>query len=288
MRGDGLFIDWNTHRTRLKWHRLRRSMTDPEFGTIAMAEGFRLGASMELDLRLRADGGFVVLHDDRLDRETTGLGLVRHASKAELTQLTYRQSGLPLILSETLAQMLPAAHPAALLQFDMKDDYASIGPVGVAHLAALFGDTAAPIIFSAGCADLIRALGQALPHIPRGIDPTDELVDVAQGQGLIAAEAALIAALRNGAAPDTCYLSWELVLAAQRQGLDLTAICHAEGVKVDAWTYTLNDPATGFSDEEAVVFHTLMALLPDQITTDEALATEAAWYDLMSRGNPHA
>ena len=47
--------------TRLKWHRLRRSMRDPEFGTAVMTAGFALGASMELDLRVRGDGGFVVL-----------------------------------------------------------------------------------------------------------------------------------------------------------------------------------------------------------------------------------
>jgi glycerophosphoryl diester phosphodiesterase len=285
---EGLFIDGNTHRTRLKWHRLRRSLADPEFGATVMAEGLRLGASMELDLCVRADAGFVVMHDNTLDRETTGTGPVGQRHAAELAGLTYQQSGLPLILSEALAHMLPAAHPEALLQFDMKDDYATIGPAGVAHLAAHFGDCLSPIIFSAGCADLICALAQALPQIPRGIDPTDHLVAVAQDQGLSAVEAALIAALRSGAAPDTCYLNWELLLAAVRQGLDLVALCHAEGIKVDAWTYTLKDPARGFSDEEATAFRALMSMQPDQITTDEACATETAWTDLMSRADWHA
>lgn len=86
----------------------------------------------------------------------------------------------------------------------------------------------------------------------------------------------LTAELRGATAPDTCYLSWELVLEAQARGLDLVALCHAEGVKVDAWTFTIADPA-GFSDAEWGQFSALMALGPDQITTDEAIATEAAW-----------
>ena len=66
------------------------------------------------------------------------------------------------------------------------------------------------------------------------------------------------------------------MLTTQALGLDLVALCHAEGVKVDAWTYNLADPA-GFSDAEWSEFSTLMAIGPDQITTDEAMATEAAW-----------
>ena len=58
----GLQISHLGHVIRLKWHRLRRSIADPEFGAAVMADGFRLCASMELDLQVRADGGFVVLH----------------------------------------------------------------------------------------------------------------------------------------------------------------------------------------------------------------------------------
>ena len=58
--GSGLQIVAAGHVTRLKWHRLRRSLADPEFGAAVMAEGFWVGASMELDLQVRGDGGFVV------------------------------------------------------------------------------------------------------------------------------------------------------------------------------------------------------------------------------------
>lgn len=273
----GLSLDRCGRQTRLKWHRLRRSLADPEFGAAVMAEGFRIGASMELDLRVRADGGFVVLHDATLARETNGSGRVRGMDVADLAALHYRESGAPLMMSETLAASMPSAHPSAVLQFDMKDDMEAIGPRGLDHLADLFGESRAPVIFSGGSADLMRALAERLPQLPRGIDPTDRLVVLARARGVAALVPALIAELRGGAAPEMCYLNWRLVLQVKAQGLDLVALCHAEGVEVDLWTHTLKAPAKGFSDTEWRDVRAMMALGPDQITTDEAVATEAAW-----------
>ncbi|MBA3519635.1 MAG: hypothetical protein H0T75_18800, partial [Rhizobiales bacterium] len=108
----GLAIFHAGFRTRLKWHRLRRRMADPMFSLDVMQDGFRLGASMELDLRVRHDGGFVVLHDDTLDRETTGAGAASDQTIAGLRKLHFDDSGLeaagrrplrPLILAEDLA-----------------------------------------------------------------------------------------------------------------------------------------------------------------------------------------
>jgi glycerophosphoryl diester phosphodiesterase len=277
MAPQGLAVTLNGRQTRLKWHRLRRARSEGEFSSAVMAAGLHSGASMELDLTIRADGGFVVLHDDTLDRETTATGPVNAHDKASLAGVHYRQTGLPLILSEDLSALLTTAHPAALLQFDMKDTLDAITDRGLDHLAYHFGQSSAPIIFSGGCPHLIAALAQRLPHLPRGIDPTDRLVEAWQTSGLTSLEPLLLPELRSTAAPDTCYLNWELVLRAQSQGLDLIALCHAEGVKVDAWTYTLADPAQGFSDREWDEFSTLVSLGADQITTDEALATEAAW-----------
>lgn len=279
----GLDIVHNGHQTRLKWHRLRRSMTDPEFGAAVMAEGFRLGASMELDLQVRADGGFVVMHDETLERETLGHGRVADMTGAELAEMRYSAQDCPLILSEDLARMLPVAHPRALLQFDMKNDLAEVGPRGVAHLADLFSRQSHAIIVSGGSLPLIRALGDRMPDLKRGIDPTDRLLETWQADGLAVAEALLRADLRGGTDPDMVYLQWEMVVEAARQGLDMVALAQAEGVQVDAWTHCLKSPATGFAEAEGREFAALMALKPDQITTDEAVATEAAWLALQER-----
>nr|OAP93196.1 glycerophosphodiester phosphodiesterase [Rhizobium leguminosarum] len=273
----GLEISHEGHRTRLKWHRLRKRFADPLFSAEVMAEGFAAGASMELDLRVRADGGFVVLHDEELEGETTGHGAIAKKRIGDLSAIRMQEGDRPLVLSEDLAAMLQSAHPAALLQFDMKDDYEVVGATGIAHLAAHFQDIAASVIVSGGSLDLIVAVKEKLPRLLRGIDPTEKLYDIRKASGWKAVEIELRADLRGPTEPDTIYLHWPLILDAANEGLDMIALCQDEGKRVDAWTFTLKDPDTGFSEEEWLGFSALMALKPDQITTDEALATERAW-----------
>ncbi len=275
--GSGLQIVAAGHVTRLKWHRLRRSLADPEFGAAVMAEGFRVGASMELDLQVRGDGGFVVLHDDTLDRETTGTGPVAAHTGPELAALRYRTQDAALILSEDLAGMLTLAHPEALLQFDMKNTLEEVGPKGLAHFASHFADLPAGIILSGGSIPLIRALAERAPHIQCGYDPTDHLLDIWPSLGLPSVERALTEVLRDRVKPDMVYLQWEMILAAADLGLDMIALSHAEGVKVDAWTHKMENATQGFTAAEGQAFARLLALKPDQITTDEPHATEAAW-----------
>ncbi len=273
----GLQIMFENHTTLLKWHRLRRRMADPLFSAEVMAEGFKAGASMELDLRVRADGGFVVLHDKDLEGETSGHGIIAQKSLAELRDLRMKDGDRPLLTSEDLAAMLQSAHPDALLQFDMKDDYEAIGEKGIAHLAEHLQRISASVIVSAGSQQLILAVKEKLPHLRRGIDPSDKLGNICKAGGWNAVEKELLADLRGPTEPETVYLYWPMLLDAAKAGLDMIALCHSEGKRVDAWTFTLKDPDGGFNDTEWANFSALMALKPDQITTDEAPATERAW-----------
>lgn len=273
----GLGIAHQGRFTRLKWHRLRRSFKDPLFSARVMVEGFRLGASTELDLRVRADGGFVVLHDEELEGETTGHGLIRDTLPETIRGLSLLQGGHPPILSEDLATMLETAHPDALLQFDMKDELEVIGARGMDHLADHFGGAGSSIIVSGADLDLVVAIKQRLPGLKRGIDPTGKLMEIYRHQGLKAVETDLRADIAGPTEPDTIYLHWPLVLQAAKDGLDLIGLCHDAGRLVDAWTFNLKNPDAGFDEAEARSFSALMALKPDQITTDEPAATERAW-----------
>ncbi len=273
----GLSLTHLGHTTRLKWHRLRRYDGDPLFSPEVMTEGFRVGASMEIDLRVRADGGFAVLHDDMLEGETTGSGPVHHMQAAELRLQRMKETRRAITLSEDLATMLVAAHPDALLQFDMKDDFATVGERGVEHLSDHFRDVGRQIIVSGADLDLILAIKQWMPNLKRGIDPTDKLIEIHRDAGLAAVERELNADLDGPTEPETVYLAWQLVLEAARGGLDLIGLCHAKGKRVDAWTYNLENPQVGFAEEEWQAFSALMALRPDQITTDVAPAIERAW-----------
>ena len=278
----GLQIVFEGHATLLKWHRLRRRMADPLFSAEVMAEGFKAGASMELDLRVRADGGFVVLHDEELEGETTGHGLIAEKSLAELRGLRMKDGDRPLLYSEDLAAMLQSAHPDALLQFDMKDDYEAIGQKGIAHLAEHLQRISASVIVSAGSLELILAVKEKLPHLRRGIDPTDKLGNIYRAEGWKAVERELLADLRGPTEPETIYLYWPMLRDAAKAGFDMIALCHSEGKQVDAWTFTLKDPDGGFSDAEWANFSALMTLRPDQVTTDEAPAIERAWLKRMA------
>jgi glycerophosphoryl diester phosphodiesterase len=277
----GLEIAHAGRRTRLKWHRLRRSMADPLFSAEVMAAGFELGASMELDLRVRGDGGFVVLHDDRLEGETTGRGEIARLDRAAMADARF-MDGRPLLFSEELAAMLSTAHPDALLQFDMKDDLAVVGERGLGHLIELFSNPPCSVIIGCHDLDLIVAVKERAPKLLRGIDPSDKLGEMIERDGWGSVEAELIRDLEGPTTPDTVYLYWKLVLEAQRRDMDLIALCHDHSAKVDAWTYTLTDPVAGFSDAEWGEFSALMALGPDQITTDEPVATERAWFQRMA------
>ncbi|MGR9173617.1 glycerophosphodiester phosphodiesterase [Rhizobium sp. KDH_Rht_773_N] len=278
----GLQIMFENHTTLLKWHRLRRRRADPLFSAEVMAEGFKAGASMELDLRVRADGGFVVLHDKDLEGETSGHGIIAQKSLAELRDLRMKDGDRPLLTSEDLAAMLQSAHPDALLQFDMKDDYEAIGEKGIAHLAEHLQRISASVIVSAGSQELILAVKEKLPHLRRGIDPSDKLGNICKAGGWNAVEKELLADLHGPTEPETIYLYWPMLLDAAKAGLDMIALCHSEGKRVDAWTFTLKDPDGGFNDTEWANFSALMALKPDQITTDEAPATERAWLRRMA------
>ncbi|OCP19197.1 glycerophosphodiester phosphodiesterase [Ensifer sp. LC54] len=280
----GLSLTHLGHITRLKWHRLRRHRGDPLFSPAVMTEGFRLGASMEIDLRVRADGGFAVLHDDVLDGETTGSGPVHRMAAADLRPLRMKTGGHAITLSEDLATMLTEAHPDALLQFDMKDDFATVGERGVEHLSLHFRDVGRQIIVSGADLDLILAIKRRLPDLKRGIDPTDRLIEIHSYAGLAAVERELIADLDGPTEPDTIYLAWGLVLQAARNGLDLIGLCHDKGTRVDAWTYNLDKPDAGFAEEEWQEFSSLMARRPDQITTDVAPAIERAWLRRVEAG----
>jgi glycerophosphoryl diester phosphodiesterase len=251
-------------------------MSDALFSAEVMRTGLALGASMELDLRVRADGGFVVLHNEALNGETTGSGSIAEKSIDDLRDIRMKEGGRPLVLTEDLSALLQSAHPEALLQFDMKNDYGAIGEKGIAHLTRHFQNIATSVVVGGASLELIVAVKEKLPHLKRGIDPTDKPVEIYRDRGLKAVEADLLGDIRGPTEPDTIYLHWPLILRAAKQGLDLIALCRSENKLVDAWTFMPKDPENGFSDAEWHGFSALMALRPAQITTDEAPATEEA------------
>jgi len=266
---DPILVQRNGHRTWLKWHRGRRTLSDPVFTGARILEALRLGASVEVDLVIHADQGFAILHDRTLDRETTGTGPVRQASAAALRQLHLRDNdgrpiAEPIMLLEDLCALLAEnpPHPDALLQLDFKEDLEALNPDIIARFGATVSPVAGAMILSGGDSDAINLLAEATAGLRTGYDPCDD--DAVERLKRSGDYAGFIAdALARAPDAGMIYLAYELVLAADDAGFDIIAPVHAAGRRVDAWTIRQVTPTTLAQVER------LLTLKVDQITTDD-------------------
>jgi glycerophosphoryl diester phosphodiesterase len=256
------------HRTWLKWHRARRRAADPAFTAARILEGMHLGASVEVDMVVHGSGGFAVLHDMTLERETTGQGPVRNADAHTLRALHLRDNAgqvLPdrVMLLEDICALLrrDPPHPDALLQLDFKEDMAALAPGIIAGLGATIGSLGPHMILSGGDLAAIVALTGAAPGLRMGYDPChgETLADLRR-TGDFAGW--IDAALAKAAQAELIYLGHEIIMAADDAGVDLIGLVHAAGRRVDAYTIQRVTPAS------LTLARRLVALKVDQITTD--------------------
>jgi glycerophosphoryl diester phosphodiesterase len=269
-------VNRDGHRTFLKWHRARRTASDPVFTGRRILEGMTAGASVEVDLVVHADAGFAVLHNLDIARETTGTGPVRDTPAATLRALHLRgNDGAPIpdrvMLLEDLADLLRASppHPEALLQLDYKEDAAALSPQAIATFARALSGIAPHVILSSGDAASVARLAGATPGLRIGYDPCHEgaigrLQATRDYKGFVAR------ALAAAPEAEMIYLDHGLVLFAAEDGFDLVAAFHAAGRRIDAYTLKRADPPG------VATARRLLALKADQITTDDPEALAAA------------
>lgn len=256
---------------RLKWHRLRRRAGDPAFARANLRPGLEAGAAIEIDLVVTGDGHFLCIHDQMLDRETTGRGPVRAATRAEIEKLGQRGNAgepletSPLFFDEVVAEVRSVgADDGGLVQIDLKEPGERLSEAEVGSLAALLGADARRFVVSGTEWEPVQRLVRAAPGLRFGFDPLRFYRDgLPQDAGGFEAIAARTLATAPGAG--IYYLEARLVLAALGCGVDLVGLVRREGAEVDAWTL---DPTTPGLEE------TLRALLRvgcDQITTNDPL-----------------
>ncbi len=104
------------------------SKIHPENTLAAFEAAIAAGAdAIELDLTLCADGEFVVIHDDTLDRTTDGTGLVCEQTLAQLRALDAGK-GFGGVAGDTripaLAQLLEQIAPRIMLNIEVKPFFA--------------------------------------------------------------------------------------------------------------------------------------------------------------------
>ena len=106
----------------LKVHRLLWSGDHPENSLSALAECARERViRAEIDLAMLRDRDFALLHDDRLEKRTTGRGQVSAAKAADLGRVRFKGTDeRPALLSEFVAVLARAPYPR-LVELDMKD-----------------------------------------------------------------------------------------------------------------------------------------------------------------------
>ncbi len=273
---DAISVTRAGHRTFFKWHRGRRTSSDPVFTGRRIIEGMQLGASVEVDLVIHADNGMAVLHNLALERETTGSGLVRQTSAATLRGLHLRDNnGQPIadkvMLLEDLAALIArdGAHPEGLLQLDYKEDAAALNPVVIANFAAALAPVARHFILSSGDAESVRILTDSTPGLRIGYDPCHKgaMERLMTTRDYTAFVADAVAASPKS---ELDYLEHRLVLEADRDGFDIIGAFHAHGRRIDSYTVRRAD-----ADGMAVI-ERLLELKVDQITTDDPEGVAAA------------
>ncbi|TCU39192.1 glycerophosphodiester phosphodiesterase [Rhizobium azibense] len=270
----GIAIETGAHRTWLKWHRGHRFAGDISFTRRRIAEGMLLGASVEIDLIRFCGAGFAVLHDETLDRATTGTGRVLDASQEHLRGLQLRDDdGIPtdhpVMLIDDLGQLLLAGEydENAVLQLDLKEASTNIRDIDIAAFAAAISPVARSVVLSGGDAGAIERLSLSVPDMPVGYDPChdgaiERLIESRDFAGFV--ERALKASPRAR----MFYLYYDLVLFADAAGYDLIGAFHRAGRRVDAYTITAAVP------EVLPKVRRLLALKADQITTDDPVGLE--------------
>lgn len=263
------------HVTLLKWHRGKRRISDVPFTAAVIEEGLRLGASVEVDLRRHGEGGFAVLHDAALDRETTGAGPIAATTAAALRALRLRDAaGIPstdpvLVLEDLFAALAGATLPAtALLQLDLKEDAAALAGFDAAAFARAAEPLARHLIVSGGDASAVASLAAACPGVRVGFDPCydETYANLERGGGF---EAFIAAGLKAIPTATMIYLDYRIVRLAAERGVDLVTPCHAAGKTVDAWTLNVDHP------NAADTLKLLLDLKVDQVTTDDPVRMQA-------------
>lgn len=266
---DPIFVEWDGHRTWLKWHRAKRRASDPVFTGQRILEGMRLGASVEVDLVVHGGRGFAVLHDLTAERETTGTGPIVALGAAELRSFFLRgEDGVPLreqvMLLEDLCALLTQGglHPDSLLQLDYKEDWRALDQAALLTFHEAVGPVARHMILSSGDAKAVQLLTADVPGIRIGYDPCHDgaLERLAESRDFAGFVRDAVAASPHA---EMIYLAYPLVLEAQRLGFDIVAAFHAEARRIDAYTIKKAD-AVGQD-----VVEQLLSLKVDQITTDD-------------------
>ena len=142
---------------------------------------FKLGASQgyrmfECDVKLSNDGVPFLLHDDTLNRTTTGKGIAGEQTWSELSQLDAGSwhsrtfAGEPLPTFANIAQF--CLNNGYFLNIEIKptlDQEAETGKIVAEHAARLWKDAEFPPLLTSFRPEALETAQTTAPHLPRGL-----------------------------------------------------------------------------------------------------------------------
>lgn len=257
---------------RLVWHKLRYHREDPDYHLRNLVDGLRAGAMLEIDIRLRGDGGFICLHDGDLAGETNGQGPVCTISREDVAGLRLRCNRLqrPLCLEDLVRAVhtVSGLHPHTRIQLDLKDSASVVSGSACRQFAELLRPVANRFILSSRDWIAIRALASRLPGLHLGYDPREHTRNWRPWSMADFHQLALYL-LSNAADAHVYYLHHELM--SGQYAAELVKILHEEDKQLAVWTLDADD-----TDVLAKLRH-LVSLGVDMIVTNTPEALVELW-----------
>jgi glycerophosphoryl diester phosphodiesterase len=236
---------------RLKWHKLRTDLKQAPFKLSNLALGWKLGASLEVDIIAAADGRLLVLHDATLGPSTTGRGRVASFTHEDIAGLFHRDGqgaadpDAPVLsLAELVARLkgMPRA-TTANLQLDLKVlDGRPLAENSIADAAAAVAGMQDAIVIGSHYLDEARRLVAAMPGARLGYDP---MLAASRDPDLARKPERLLRHMeRRRIGVALAYLRFDAVIAAERRGFPLVRRLLDLGIETDAWTVNPGPSAT--------------------------------------------
>ncbi len=290
-------------------HAAHGNHTEPPGSLAALAHCLASGAAIiEIDILPLADGSFALLHERDLGAETSGMGDAVRATRAEVSELTYKSSGAisteKIGFLESAIDLLKAHHQTQRLQLDLKPYLPLTGTV-LQNFINLIKPVLDRVQVTTVADWVVRGLSQAIPELSLGFDPLlylDLVEDDPRPEGVppfrTGAYGLLddhpLAASRWGTLSEyftaraeglwtqaqparEWFIRAEVLEMAQKAGFDWIGFLHAHGCMVDAWTIDVTQPTLVKSAQY------LVEQGVDDLTTDtperlaELLAVQAVY-----------
>ena len=129
----------------------------------------------ETDIRLTRDGALVILHDDKLERTTTGTGFVENLTADEVKALRLKKSGEPVPFAQDLLSYFKDK-PDIFMELEMKTSNSNLYPVArletycrALHAAAVSTLPAKAYFFTSFDKRALSTMKRLYPDAPTGL-----------------------------------------------------------------------------------------------------------------------